>query len=118
MIFMWKISQGLVQGYNTHFENDGRRGRLARPNTVNLRSPAAVKNARESSFGVKGAKLFNLLPKDIRGVTSEKVESFKTVLDEFLRKVPDQPTVPGRARAAETNSLLHQIPLMNRGQVL
>ena len=117
MIFIWKISQGLVRGYNTHFENDGRRGRMARPKTVSLRSKATVRNAREASFGVKGAKLFNLLPKDIRGVTSEKVESFKTVLDEFLRRVPDEPTVPGRARAAETNSLLHQIPLMTRGQV-
>ena len=64
-----------------------------------------MRNAREASFGVKGAKLFNLLPKDIRGVTSEKVKTFKTVLDEFLRRIPDQPTVPGRARAAETNSL-------------
>ena len=89
MIFIWKISQGLVQGYNIQFENDGRRGRTAKPNKVNLNSPAAVRNARESSFGVKGAKLFNLLPKDIRGVTSEKVDSFKTVLDEFLGRVPD-----------------------------
>ena len=66
----------MSSGNNAHFENDGRRGRIARPKTMSLRSKAAVRNAREASFGVKGTK----------------VESFKTVLDEQI--------VPGRARAA------------------
>ena len=40
------------------------------------------------------------------------MDTFKTNLDAYLSKVPDQPTVGGRARAAESNSLLHQIPMM------
>ena len=39
----------------------------------------------------------------MNGVT---VDSFKFELDKFLGGVPDQPTVPGRSRAAIINSLL------------
>ena len=33
------------------------------------------------------------------------VESFKNDLDGFLAKIPDQPTIPGLSRAANSNSL-------------
>ena len=53
--------------------------------------------------------MFNLLPADIRNITSDKVQHFKTKLDKFLRDVQDECTVHGEPRAAESNSLLHQI---------
>ena len=112
IIFLWKISQGLVNGYSKDFSSVfGRRGRLAVPNVVVNSSTAAVRRARESSIGVKGVQIFNLLPIDIRNIDSANVETFKRSLDTFLSSIPDQPTVPGQGRAAETNSLLHQIPL-------
>ena len=114
VIFLWKITQGLVKGYNVEFRSDDRRGRTILQKPVNWHCRANVKKATESSLGVKGAKLFNLLPTEIRNISSDKVEHFKTALDKFLSKVPDQPTIPGSARAAETNSLLHQLPLMGR----
>ena len=40
------------------------------------------------------------------------VERFKGELDKFLRTIPDEPTVPGRGRAASSNSLIDQIQLM------
>ena len=113
-MFLWKIWQILIKGYNVEFSSDNRRGRTVVQKTVNWHSPASVRKARESSLGVKGAKLFNLLPKEIRNITSDKVDNFKTVLDKFLSKVPDEPTISESARAAETNSLLHQLPLMAR----
>ena len=59
-IFIWKISQGLVQGYSVEFTDvHGRRGRTALPHDVNQSSCASVKRARESSLGAKGAKMFN-----------------------------------------------------------
>ena len=63
---------------------------------------------------VKGAKLFNLLPKEIKNIPSDKVGNFKSILDKFLSKVLDQPTIPKNTKAAETNGLLHQLPLMAR----
>ena len=113
VIFLWKISQGLVQGYSMQFTSThGRRGRTAIPSDIVKNSPALVKKARES-FGVKGARIFNLLPLELRNMNCENVETFKKNLDNFLLNVPDQPTVSGLGRAAETNSLLHQIPLFN-----
>lgn len=115
IIFLWKVSQCLVQGYEIDFVNEGRRGRLAQPKSINWHAPVSVRRARESSLAVKGAHLFNLLPKNIRDIDAIKVEHFKSKLDVFLDGVPDQPTIPGRPRAAETNSLLHQIPLLLTG---
>ena len=91
----------------------GRRGRLCVPNQVVPGAPANVRRAREFSLGVKGARIFNLLPSYIRNINSESIDTFKSALDKFLSEIPDHPTVGGRARAADTNSLLHQIPMLN-----
>ena len=112
IVFLWKISQTLVQGYSVPFLYSERRGRTIVPHQVVARAPASVRRARESSLSVKGARIFNLLPVTIRNIDSENVETFKTELDKFLSLVPDQPTIPGHPRAAETNSLLHQIPVV------
>ena len=54
VIFIWKISQGLVSGYDLNFTSGGfRRGRMVIPKQVNLKSPAVVKNARQISSGVR-----------------------------------------------------------------
>ena len=109
LIFLFKLSQGLTQGYNIQFTTDARRGRLAQPKYVNWHAPATVRRARESSLAVKGVKLFNLLPKAIRNHDAKKVDSFKIMLDNFLSSVADQPSVPGWAWAAQTNSRVSYI---------
>ena len=110
--FLWKISQGMVKDYTIQFtDTHGRRGRTALPNNVVMSSSSLVKKARESSVGVKGARIFNLLPAEIRNIEADNVDKFKKSLDDFLCQVPDQPTIAGLGRAAETNSLLHQIPM-------
>ena len=68
--------------------------------------PASVRQALEASLRVKGGRLFNLLPKEIRDLNDVSVETFKSDLDKWLTTVPDQPTLLGRQRAALTNSLL------------
>ena len=112
VIFFWKISRGLVSGYDLNFTSGGfRRGRMVIPKQVNLKSPAVVKIARQTSLGVRGALIFNLLPENIRAMNSEHIEMFKNHLDVFLSSIPDQPTVAGQGRAADSNSLIHQLPL-------
>ena len=112
MIFLWKISQGLVSGYDVNFTSGGtRRGRMIIPNPVERSSPSLVKKARENSLGVKGAQIFNLLPESIRTLNTDHVDLFKNHLDVFLDGIPDEPTMTGLGRAAASNSLLHQLPL-------
>ena len=56
--------------------------------------------------------MFNLLPADVRNIDSDNVNQFKKKLDDFLKQIPDQPTITEQGRAAESNCLIHQIPLL------
>ena len=82
------------------------------PNSVPHSAPSMVKRARERSLGVHGAHIFNLMPKKLRNENSGDFELFKNHLDIFLAMIPDQPTTAGLARAASSNSLLDQVPLV------
>ena len=106
VIFIWKIIQGLVSGFDLQFTCGGvRRGTMVIPRQVNKYSPSVVRKAMESSLGV------NLLPENVRTMNTQHIDYFKNHLDVFLSSIPDQPTVAGQGRAAESNSLLHQLPL-------
>ena len=114
IIFLWKVAQQLVQGYTVSFVHNQRRGRFAVVHpSAGSTSPLAVKKARESSLQVKGSKLFNLIPKELRDL-SGTVDQFKAGLDRWLADIPDQPTINGRQRAAKTNSLIDQVPMHQR----
>ena len=113
MIFIWKLSQGLVSGYTMPFTLNSRTGRWAVPSPILGKGTSSiVKNAKENSLRVKGAKLFNLLPASLCNANHGDVLMWKNNLDHYLCCVPDQPTVHGMVRAAVTNSLLDQIPLI------
>ena len=109
--FLWKLSRGLISGYNIQWQRSDRRGLYAVPAHLARGAPAAVRRARERSLAVKGAKIFNLLPASLRNQDGS-FEVFKNHLDIFLSGVPDQPTMPGLARAAATNSLLDQLQIL------
>ena len=106
IIFAWKLAQGLVQGYQASFTSSDRRGRQMVLPPLQTKSPASVKKARESSFQVKGARLFNCIPRELRDTTTGTIDQFKAKLDSWLSTIPDQPTIPGSQRAATSNSLL------------
>ena len=110
--FWEKVSQGLVDGYSINFQWSDRRGRLAVPANINRKAATKVKGAKEKSLRVHGAHLFNLLPKSLRNENCKDFALFKNHLDIFLSRIPDQPTTPGLGRAAMSNSLVDQIPLV------
>jgi hypothetical protein len=110
--FLWKLSQGLVEGYTIDWQWSDRRGRLAIPKNIPRSAPTKVKQARERTLAVHGERIFNLLPVNLRNENSGDFALFKNHLDIFLSRIPDQPTTPGLARAAESNSLLDQVPLV------
>ena len=112
VILLWKISQGLLDSYTVPFVTNPRRGRLAVVPPFNKHAPANVRNARESSLAIKGAKIFSLIPAHIRNIDAVNQNIFKMNLDLYLSSVPDQPTIQEQQRAAKTNSLLDQTPLL------
>ena len=111
LCFLWKLSCGLVSGYTVKWQWSDRRGRYAVPAPLARGAPLLVQRARERSLQVRGARLFNLLPVSLRNEAGG-FDLFKNHLDIFLSSVPDQPTMPGLARAAASNSLLDQLPLL------
>ena len=55
---------------------------------------AKIKTKQKNSILNCGVRIYNALPIEIRSISDDLI-SFKTELDLFLSKVPDQPAVPG-----------------------
>ena len=87
VIFIWKISQGMVSGYSMDFSYMGRRRRYAVPKQVVRAAPSLVRNARERSLGVRGANLFNLLPEQLRSMNTDHIDLFNLLCSIILVKV-------------------------------
>ena len=88
--------------------NHVRRGLLCKIPLLNYTVAAVVKNALESSLIHHGARAFNALPKEVRRLNLE-MNSFKSVLDDFLRKVPDKPLLSNYYQPSASNSIVDQV---------
>ena len=55
IIFLWKVAQGLVQGYKATFTNSPRRGRLMQVSPLCNKALASVKRAKEASLQVRSS---------------------------------------------------------------
>ena len=71
--------------------------------SFNNKAQTSISSAYDDSFGVKAARLWNILPKDVN--TQTTLVSFKIALGEFLLKFPDKPPVVGYT-PPNSNSLL------------
>ena len=90
IVFLWRVSQGMVSGYNIQFSSkDGQRGRSALLHSLLLSSPASVRRAREYSLGVKGARLFNLIPAEISMV--QMLRTSRRLWTPFLKMFQTSP---------------------------
>ena len=112
IIYMFKIQKGIVPNPGINFGEIGRTGIKARIPNYN-REPNWIQSLRYDSFNYIGPKLFNLLPNELNNFeapegTRDIISSFKNKLDKFLSRFPDEPTVYGLRRAANSNSLLDQ----------
>ena len=97
--------------YEITFEDKGRRGIEAQVPKINRRTPSHIKRLRRESFNYVGPNLWNSIPKEIRAFKAESknhVLAFKNKLNQYLQKIPDEPTVYGLHRSAPTNSIIDQ----------
>ena len=121
IIYVWKILEGHAPNLRINKiqpKLSDRRGRYCiLPSLKHSACSAKIITIRENSFGVHAPRIFNILPKSIRGITGVKVDSFKLHLDRFLSTIPDQPSVTGYAgyRAAVSNSIIHQTQQIGGG---
>ena len=93
IIYLWKIMEGLVPNYGIKWTWDSKGRVLSIPKNNYKNTPIAIK-MRDQSLIVHGGRIFNILPSALRNFTGTK-ETFKTKLDNFMTKIPDQPACPG-----------------------
>ena len=125
IIYIWRILEGQVpnvslsdqQGIQSAWHP--RRGRNCKVPLINLRGPKHFQTVRNASFGVRGPRLFNILPACIRNKTGCTVDTFKYLLDKYLATVPDEPQLRGYTsmRRAESNSLVNMAQFATSQQI-
>ena len=104
IIHTWKILNGKApNNINMSFYTSARLGVRATIPSFNYKAQRSISTAFDDSFGVKAARLWNILPKDVNTTTS--LESLKSALGNFIAKFPDKPQVPGYT-PPNSNSLL------------
>ena len=104
LIHTWKTIKGTVPNdLNMTFVENSRHGIQTAVPALTKTSSAKAKTCYDNSFHVKAAQLWNILPKDTKAF--ESLDTFKTSLSKFLRKIPDRPPVTGYP-TAHHNSLL------------
>ena len=116
VIYIYKIISGHVPNFvNARFKINitvsERRGRSCMIPSLNTTASLRYQTIADHSFAVRGAKLFNVLPKKLRNYQGSS-DSFKTVLDTFLAKIRDQPCTIGYHQPAASNSLIDQVAQM------
>ena len=111
ILYLVKIINNRVPNPGVDIRVNPRTGISLHPPKIDKQSPAWVSRLRRDSFLYRGPRIFNVLPNHLRMEDSVRIsqESYKNRLDSFLQLVPDQPTVPGLQRAANSNSLIDQI---------
>ena len=95
-IYTWKILEGHAPNIASGEASlaakwHPRRGRECAVPKVQNTAPARIQTIRRSSFAIMGPRIFNSLPKHIRDITDCDLSLFKSRLDRFLSKIPDQP---------------------------
>ena len=74
------------------------------------RTPEKIKTLLAPTLAHEGPKIFNSLPKEVRGINDCIVNTFKA----GLGSVADKPPVPGYTRCRTSNSISALVELMNR----
>ena len=118
ILYVWSILEKIVPNFN-HNENGREVGGITYYNHIRHGRKCSLRTVERSyyrgviseSFSVQGPRLFNSLPKDVRNITGCSKEKFKSALDKFLCKIPDEPHIKNchAVRHAESNNLVEQI---------
>ena len=104
IIHVWKMLHDKApNNINMTFYQHERHGVRATVPSYNNKAQKLVATVYDDSFGVKAARLWNLLPKSLN--EGKTLELFKIGLSSFFSKIPDTPPVVGYS-PCNKNSLL------------
>ena len=104
IIHVWKIvNEKTPNGTDMKFCTSARFGVRALVPSFNYKAQRSVSTAYDNSFGVKAARLWNILPKEVNSQST--LDEFKVVLGAFIQQFPDMPPATGYT-PPNSNSLL------------
>ena len=104
IIHVWKmLNNHAPNNIEMTFYQHERHGTRANVPAYNYRAQKSVASAYDDSFGIKAARLWNILPKVVN--QQKTLDGLKVNLGTFLKKFPDTPPVPGYS-SQNRNSLL------------
>ena len=103
ILYMWKLINNKVPNdVQVSWHVCNRKGIVADVPGIPS-SVMKINSSYDNFFKVKGAKLWNILPKSVNSASS--LDTFKRKLDTFLQDIPDTPPVLGYT-TVNSNSLL------------
>lgn len=104
VLHMWKICHGSTPNeLKIRFEYNNRMGLTAKVPPLHKGCALANQTLYENSFGVRGPRIWNCIPADLRAI--QRMDTFKSKLTEFLLIVPDTPPIRGYT-PINSNSIL------------
>jgi hypothetical protein len=113
IICVWKILQGITVNvnYNIKATYNARTGLQCQIITPKRKGAQTYYTKHFESFCVRGPRLFNRMPPDIRNFAERSVVKFKRELDKHLLTIVDEPLIAGYPHRGH-NSLLHREPTL------
>jgi len=122
ILYVWKILENLVPNIASEGKDgftkvhSARNGVFVKLPPFKTSIPPKLRKLREGTLQIHGAKLFNSLPKEIRGLTGCSLHKFKQNLDAFLSTIQDKPLLKGYPSSfAQSNSLVQLTTLSQTG---
>ena len=112
ILYVFKILYGLVPNPGVYWYSLPRQGRLIQVPSISRRNTFGY-GCKYNSFFCLSARLFNCLPAHLRNMNCT-MNTVKSHLDNFLKKVPDQPRLLNYSQysAAINNSVCNQVQFM------
>ena len=91
IIYIWKILEHMVPNFDINPVTSYCRGRQGRMCHIpKIKGEGRIKTLREEFIAVKGARLFNILPMEIRRLQNVSLERFKAAFDSYLSEIADK----------------------------
>ena len=129
IIYTWKVIHNLYPNPGLHL-NTTTEDHSVHPNhgiNINITNseeiiaehgPAPPDWLANKSILQSCCDLYNCIPRALRNTLQEEEEpsaaKFKTLLDEWLIKIPDRPNSPRRPKTTLSNSIIHQKDYIQR----
>ena len=105
IIHVWKTLHNISPNdIGMEFTDNLRLGKKVKIPTLNKKAPLSAVTLYDASFAVHAGKLWNILPDSV--TSAESLDSFKVLLGNFLRQIPDKPPVKGYHTTQNRNSII------------